>query len=271
MSKTSNNSKRWRDQNCLILFRLLFGWRERTLIEENSRRRKRKSLVYTASRLSISTFHTRDLIFVVGLEDEWWKIKNFPRVHKMFLQIICIKRSPEECKMIQSTWQNYGITTHISRAYFNTQAHIFCEAVREKESRWKSASKREETTRKREMALLTHFIVVCESHIPHKPLLNGRMSYDWQKYVHRTLYTAHKSQLSDWEWERGRMTTKKTDWKTKKRSQDAEGKSLKNIKCRKRKSLCSDENKTFDSATGRCLPNQENAVIMYSTVLCTFD
>lgn len=30
----------------------------------------------------------------------------------MFLQIICIKSSLEECKMIQSTWQNYWITTH---------------------------------------------------------------------------------------------------------------------------------------------------------------
>lgn len=113
-----------------FLFTFWLAWAH---TDSRKLKKKRKSLVCTPLRpMRDPIFDCFCLICAVGLEDEWWKIKNFPRVHKMFLQIICIKRSLEECKMIQSTWQNYGITAHISHAH-STQTHTFRETVRVKE------------------------------------------------------------------------------------------------------------------------------------------
>lgn len=74
---------RW--ENCVILFRLLFDWRERTSIQKKIKKKKQKSLVYTALRpppIRVSTFHIRirdpisDYFCLICGGIRGWVVKN---------------------------------------------------------------------------------------------------------------------------------------------------------------------------------------------------
>lgn len=126
-------------------------------------------------------------------------------------------------KMIQSTWQNYGITTHLTLV---THKHTFlretmAERGKERASKWKMV-KRGKKEREWEMTVSIR-IVECKSHFPCKPLEWTDELWFAKKIC--APYIIHHTHTTI---ARGRLTVKKQIERQKKGSQDA-GKKRRNI------------------------------------------
>lgn len=171
-------------------------------------------------------------------------------------------------KMIQSTWQNYGITTHLTLV---THKHTFlretmAERGKERASKWKMV-KRGKKEREWEMTVSIR-IVECKSHFPCKPLEWTDELWFAKKIC--APYIIHHTHTTI---ARGRLTVKKTDWKTKKGIPRCWKKKTKHIKCRKENLCAAMRTKLLilqqEISVCVCVYRQKLAEFFFNGVQCT--